>query len=140
MRTVFLLILVTNLFGSRLEIYNIAKQYTKYPSTITAIAGVESSYGKYILGDEGKSLGICQVQVSTLKFIAKKDKRLRWVLKYPNRVLSTWLLRNDQFNIYVACLYFNYLNKHYGYRGAISRYNGGSNNTVYVRKVLRRIR
>lgn len=45
------------------EIHSIAKKYTKYPTTITAIAFTESSCGAQILGDDGNSLGIMQLQI-----------------------------------------------------------------------------
>ena len=117
------------------EVYNIARTYTIYPSTIVAMAKVESSLGKQILGDNGKSLGILQVQVSTLKFLATKDRKLAWVLNYKEKILETMLLTNEPFNIYVGSSYLNYLVERYGYRHGVMRYNGGHTNWTYYNKV-----
>ena len=136
MRVLLILLIALNLHAiSAKEVYDIARTYTIYPSTIVAMAKVESSLDKQILGDNGRSLGILQVQVSTLKFLATKNKKLAWVLNYKEKILETMLLTNEPFNIYVGSSYLNYLVKRYGYRHGVMRYNGGHTNWTYYNKV-----
>ena len=110
-------------------VYTEAKKYTNYPSTIVAIAFTESSCGINILGDDGNSLGIMQMQVSTAKWV---DKRL---LKVPTRHLKTMLLLNPRLGIRLASKLFERHRRRHGYFGAVSRYNGGARNYRYYNKV-----
>jgi len=112
-----------------------ASKYTKYPSTIAAIIKVESQNGKYIIGDEGRSLGIAQIQVKTAKYLAKRDPSLTWMLKVPDLSLRTMLIRNDRLSIEICSKLFEYYRKKHGYFQAISRYNGGTQNYTYFNKV-----
>lgn len=74
MKVVLVLLLAINLFAlTPSDVYNIAKQYTDYPSWIVGIAGTESTFGKNILGDDGQSLGTMQIQVPTARYIAKRQ-------------------------------------------------------------------
>ena len=109
---------------SKQSIKEHASEFTNYPSTILAIAGVESTYGKNILGDDGRSLGMMQIQVPTAYFIAKRDQSLAWLLKLPRKVLETLLLKNDALSIEIASKLFEYHRKRHGYKMAIIRYNG----------------
>ena len=141
------IMLLTGLFGrvvltphqkkTRDLILKVAPHYTNYKSTILAMSMVESNLGLTILGDDSKSLGIMQLQIRTVRYIAKRDRRLAFLLKYSDRHLATLLLRNDRLSIIIACRLFEYYRKRYGYFGAISRYNGGSRNVAYYRKVIR---
>ena len=112
-------------------VYSESKKYTNFPSTIVAIAFTESSCGVNILGDDGNSLGIMQMQVRTAKWI---DKAL---VKVPKRRLKTVLLLSPRLGIRLASKLFERLRKRYGYFGAISRYNGGSRNWAYYNKVMK---
>lgn len=125
MKLFLLIILSLNLHAiSKQSIKQHASKFTNYPSTICAIIGVESSYGKNILGDDSRSLGICQIQIPTARFIAKRDKSMTWILKLPTKTLETLLLRNDKLSIEIASKLFEYNRKRYGYKEAIIRYNG----------------
>jgi len=118
------ILVIVQLSAGCLEIYQIAKKYTKYPSTITAIALTESSCGKEVLGDDRKSFGIMQMQLPTLKYLMTKDKSIRYLKKLSDKQLETLLLRDDEVAIILAVKYFHFLLKHYGYKNAIIRYNG----------------
>jgi hypothetical protein len=122
------------------EIYNIAKQFTNYPSTIVAIAKAESSLGKEILGDDGKSLGLMQLQVPTVRWIATKDKRIEWLKDLPTKSLQTLLLRSDTISIMVTCIHFEYWRKRYGYYCAVSKHNGGMHNQTYYDRIQKRMK
>jgi len=102
-----------------------------------AIAYSESSCGVNILGDKGRSLGVMQVQASTAKWIATKVKSLAYLKYISNKRLETMLLLDDKLNIQIATELFEYHRKRHGYFGAVSRFNGGSNNRTYYRKVER---
>lgn len=121
------------------QVYSIAKQFTNYPSTIVAIAKTESSLGRDVLGDDGKSLGLMQIQVPTARFIAEKDKSLAWLLRLKKKQLETVLLRSDETSIHIASSLFEYYRKRYGYFEAISRYNGGRKNYIYYNRVMKRM-
>ena len=125
---------------SKQSIKEHAADFTNYPSTILAIAGVESTYGKNILGDDGKSLGMMQLQVRTVYFIAKRDQSLAWLLHIPRKTLETLLLRNDALSIQIASKLFEYYRKRYGYFTAISKYNGGIHNYTYYNKVMKEMK
>lgn len=125
MKLVLLLLLTINAYAiSKRAIKEHAAEFTNYPSTILAIAGVESTYGKNILGDDGHSLGLMQIWIPTALFIAKRDASLAWLLHLPTKTLETILLKNDALSIEIACKLFEYNRKRYGYKMAIIRYNG----------------
>ena len=131
------LLLTLNLYAiSSQEVFTIAKQYTKYPSTIVAIVQVESTNGKFIVGDDGKSLGITQLQVATIRWLATKDRKLRYLDKVTDLQLRTLLIRNEELCILITSRLINYYIKRYGYFEAISRYNGGRKNYVYYNKII----
>jgi len=146
LRVLIWMILATQLFGYTLttaqtkvkeKILSIAPQYTKYKSTILAIAMVESSLGVGVLGDDAKSLGITQLQIPTVRFLITKDKSLRFLNQYSNKQLESFLLRHDDLSIIITCKLFEYYRKRYGYFQAISRYNGGKHNYHYYNKVVK---
>lgn len=119
------------------RVYSEAKKYTDYPSTITAICGVESSYGKNILGDDRQSLGPMQIQPKTARWIASLYKELNWILYLPKKELETVLLTDFKTSVMVACFYFEHYRRHKGYFKAVSVYNGTYTNKKYVDKVNR---
>lgn len=141
MKVLFALTLAINLFAiSEKEVYAIASHYTNYSSTIVAIAKQESSLGKQILGDDGKSLGLMQLQVATVQWIATKDKSIAWLALLPKKTLQTLLLRSDTLSIQVTCIHFEYWRKRYGWEKAISKHNGGFNNLTYINKIKKRMK
>lgn len=120
------------------QVYGIAKKFTNYPSTIVAIAYTESSCGKAILGDDGKSLGIMQIQVKTARDIIRwNPKNLGFLMYMPDKQLETMLLTNVYVQVQMASLLFEHHRVRHGYFGALSRYNGGKNNVKYYNKVER---
>ena len=136
-RALAFLLLTLNLYAiSSQEVFTLAKQYTKYPSTIVAIVQVESTNGKFIVGDDGKSLGITQLQVATIRWLATKDRKLRYLDKVTDLQLRTLLIRNEELCILITSRLINYYIKRYGYFEAISRYNGGRKNYVYYNKII----
>ena len=99
------------------------------------MAKAESSLGKHILGDDGKSLGLMQFQVATVRWLATKDRSIAWLAQLTNKSLETVLLRSDAISIQLACIHFEYWFKRYGYRCAVSKHNGGFNNPTYYNKI-----
>ena len=122
----FLLILFPLLLSAQTctEVFRIAKKYSAYPTLITTISFTESSCGKAVLGDDGDSLGIMQLQIPTVRYISSKIPQLRMLDYLSDKQLQTLLLRDDEVSIIIATHYFLFLNKHYGYRDAVIRYNG----------------
>ncbi len=112
-----------------------ASKWSNYKSTIAGICLTESSLGYYSIGDDGKSLGAMQIQLSTARDYAKRIKQLRYILQWDDKTLGTKLLKDLRFSVKVATLIFEYNRKRYGYFEAISRYNGGRSNTSYFTKV-----
>jgi len=136
MKYLLIAVLVMNVYGLTKDgIKTYASRFTDYPSTITGMAFVESTYGKNKHGDDGSSLGTMQIQIPTVYFIAKRDKSLAWLLEIPEHTLRLLLIHNDYLSIEIAAKLFEYYRKRYGYFQAISRYNGGKNNWTYYNKV-----
>ena len=117
-----------------------ARKYTRYKSTIAAICLVESSAGIHVLGDDGDSLGILQIQVLTARYAGTLNKELHFLTRMPKKYIETLLLKNDNLSIKIACTLINHYIKYYGYKHAVSKYNGGYNNTTYFNKVKRALR
>ena len=117
------------------EVYNEAKKWTTYPTTITQIAFVESSFGYYLIGDDGNSLGVTQVQVATAKWLANKDDRLKYLLSFSDKKVASLLLEDMKLNVKVTSILFEYHRIRYGYESAKSRHNGGAYNVRYLNKM-----
>lgn len=100
------------------------------------MSGVESDFGKCKVGDNGESLGLLQIQPRTARWISNKYKSLAWVKNINDKQLRYLLEHNDNFNIMIASLLFEYNKSKYGYTVAISKHNGGTHNTEYVESVL----
>jgi len=128
-----ILLLASNLFAIEpTAIYNIASHYTSKPATIVAISCVESQFGKYKGLHAAK--GVCQLQPDTVRFIATKDSRLRWVNRCTDNQLSYVLQHNDYLNVMISSIAFKYRLERYGYKSAVMRhYKKG--NLDYLRKV-----
>ena len=136
-----LLLIPLILLGNQKEckelVYKEAKKWSRFPSTVVAIAMTESSCGIHLIGDDGNSLGIMQMQVATVKYIASKDKSIQWVGRLSDKVVRTLLVRNDKLSVEIATKLFEFSRRRYGYFQAISRYNGGKRNTTYYNKVMK---
>jgi len=143
--------------------YNIGKQIKSndgisFENTLCAIMLTESSAGMEVIGDKYKdgklkslydsSLGVFQIRLITAKEVIKKDKFMNKYfnhLLYNDKKLVNLLLLDTEFSAMIACTYlkmtYNYALKHKhksSWRSAISRYNGGWNNTVYIERVMKR--
>lgn len=145
--------------------YNVAK-LVKCQDGMTfenAIAGImlqESSAGKELIGDKYKngklkpiyesSLGMMQIKLSTAKEIISKSKYLnsnfKHLLKNDKRLVNM-LLTSSEFSALLASYYlktYYEIAKKKGFSNpyfrAISRYNGGWNNSRYYNKVKKRIK
>ena len=141
--------------------YNIGKQISAkdgmtFENTLRSIAFTESSAGENIIGDRHwtrqlskASLGTYQVRVMTAKEVIKKDKFMNKHFSYlleDEDKLIRMLLEENEFGALVAG---HYLKMNYNYavkKGidpyfyTVSRYNGGSNNTVYVERIRNNIK
>ena len=135
MRPLLLMLLSLKAFAlTESEIVSIASYSTAHPKTILAICKVESSMGKRKVGDHGKSLGIAQMQIRTLRFLSCKNKELGFIKNLNDKAIAV-LLMNDRFSVTMASKYFTYLTCKYGYKTAIQKYNGGFINKRYLAKV-----
>lgn len=85
--------------------YNISKQFG-YQHIIPVLCGIESSFGMYKTGDDGKSLGITQIQISTASWLLKKYK-----ITMSEKNLKYLLLNDDEFCIILSCQYLQWLTK-----------------------------
>ena len=120
-----------------------AQKYTKYQTIIAAINGVESSNGenKHKIGDDGASYGDMQIQVPTVRQVAKWwPEHLAWTEKLSDLDIAKLLLTRLDFSVQVASLYFEHYLKHWGFTKAVMAYNGlpgGKMNWKYFNKVMR---
>jgi len=145
-------------------VYDIGKQIKAddgmtFEWAAVGITFSESSAGKNLIGDESPdlklrkaSLGSMQVRLNTAKWIIKRDPLMNeyysFLLKpkMEKRLISL-LLSDVKFSAMIAITYLkmNYncwLKKGHKnpYFHAISRYNGGNNNTIYFAKVKKNIK
>ena len=95
-----------------------------WPLTMEAIVFQESSLGKYRIGDDGKSLGLANVQVQTARIIIKQNP---WLPQYTtNYSIARALLHNDEINLLIASIYFrNCYNQFKNWERATICYNAG---------------
>ena len=124
-----------------------AKDGMTFENTLAGIMLTESSARNHRVGDKEKylvncSLGIMQVRVQTARYVAKRVQMLSWVDSLSNKRIAHLLLHNAEFSCMIASQYLklNYnLALKKGYKNplyrAISRYNGGWNNTEYYERV-----
>lgn len=107
-----------------------AKAYKIRPTLLKAVCHVESAWKANAIGDDGESIGVCQIQIATgQSYFGKKRGRSE---------IRRWLL-NPNINIFVAAhLLKSYLNEFDGNEGlAIIAYNAGPHAKVlrHYRKV-----
>ena len=119
------------------------KKGETYENTMSAICLVESSAGKYLIGDfrEGvkvtrASLGILQVQVPTAKYVISKTPSLFYLKKYNDFQLANLLLTNIVVATKIATNYLVMLiESRPTYYNGVSGYNGGFRNIKYFNRV-----
>ena len=118
-------------------VYIKAKVVTNYPTLMVNICETESSFGRHLLGDDKKSLGIFQFQVSTVRDMVRMyPVKLDWINGKTDKELETLLLLSPTLSTNLAAMRFEYLRKRYGWQIALSLHNGGKHNNTYIRKVL----
>lgn len=118
-----------------------------YEDTMSAICLTESSAGQNLIGDFHKnvpltkaSLGVMQIQVQTVRYVASQVKKLSWTRSLNDSQIANRLLTDSEFSARVATHYFLLL-KHSrkNYMSAISGYNGGITNAPYFEKVTKNL-
>lgn len=135
---------ISNLkIGHEIGSLMIAKDGLSFEKTICSIILTESSANNRLVGDSGKSFGLMQVQVATVREVAKKVPTLRWLKAIGDKQVKRMLVNNNIFNVLIGS---NYLRLNYnlslkrGYENpyfkTISRYNGGWYNTGYFKRVM----
>lgn len=121
-------------------VYEQASKYTSYPHIIEAIAIVESNNGKYLVNPKHTSFGICQIEIRTLDYLIEVEPQLQGY-KHTSKACRIALLHNDdRFNIKIASILFERLQRRYGISTAIQKYNGGFINLTYLKKVKKEIK
>jgi len=97
---------------------------------------------------EDSSLGSFQIKVQTAKRIIRVQELKRYYyLLEDDKILVSLLLNNPEFSAKIAVHYLmmNYATAikrgyKYPWRYVVSKYNGGSNNTKYINKIVSKIR
>ena len=120
------------------EIFNVAKRFTEYPTTIVAIAAVESSLGVNNYNPEG-SLGPLQIRVETVRWLETiYDLNTSYL---TNGEIAVKLLTDTQFSVVVACTYINHYVKYRSWASAVGYYNGGGrHNKRYINKIQKKMK
>lgn len=140
LKAVLILSIATSLYAtSPKKVKSIAKEHTDYPSTITAIASIETDFRK-IVGDDGKSHGITQLQIRTIRYLMKKDKTLDRYKSLSDKQLAMLVYTDLNVAVEITSKLINFYIKRYGYFQAISRYNGGTKNYIYYNKVMKKLK
>lgn len=137
MKTLLIILLSITLNAiTQQQVYSISERYCDNASVILSISKVESQMGKNKGYHTAK--GICQLQPVTVRFIATKDNRLRWVKNCTDKQLNYVLQNNDHLNIMVTSIAFSYRMNRYSYDEAImAHYKFG--NTEYLKKVRKEL-
>ena len=116
----------------------------EYGETIQAIILVESSAIPGQIGDNGTAFGLAQVTIPAALHAIEY-----YNLPVDTERLSTKLITDHQFNLYIASYYFKYLMERFGnWRKAVVAYNVGPsgvenikdiNDFIYLKKICHRI-
>jgi len=141
MKYIFIILVLISVVGavSPKRVKSIAKEHTKYPSLVTAIASVETDFRK-VVGDSGRSHGITQLQVQAVRYLMKKDKTLARYKSLSDKQLAMLVYTDINVAVEITSKLINFYIKRYGYFQAISRYNGGTKNYTYYNKIQKRKR
>lgn len=102
-----------------------------YPETMQFILMQETIAGKLgRVGDEGRSLGVMQVQVDTARFISERVDSLPIL---SDKEYAYHLKHTDSYAILVAAHYFKYCMESFGdWRRALLAYNRGVTGAKYM--------
>jgi len=119
-----------------------------YENTLSAICLTESSAGRDLIGDFKKktsitkaSLGAMQIQVATVKYVAKRVKSLSWLIDRTDAYIANQLVTNLKLSVRIAAHYLVILKEHRGaYFNVVSGYNGGYTNHRYFTKVMKNMK
>jgi len=123
------------------------KRKETYEKTLSLIAMQESSLGINKIGDISRtrdfrkaSYGLFQFQLATVREIAKREPKLRWLLKKSDSWIANKLLRDDDFSIILAVYHIKHLSERYrDWRYIVCAWNGlpKGKPTKYYYKVTR---
>lgn len=119
-----------------------------YENTLSAICLTESSAGRDLIGDFKKktsitkaSLGAMQIQVATVKYVAKRVKSLSWLMDRTDAYIANQLVTNLKLSVRIAAHYLVILKERRGtYLNVVSGYNGGYTNYHYFAKVMKNMK
>lgn len=121
-----------------IDIDSAAAQYGVAPELLRAVCTVESSWRADAIGDDGESIGLCQIQIDTGLTLQGR----RWkhdLTPTERRVAMRQLLLSPTVNIHLAAkLLRQHLDRFGGDETlAVAAYNGGPNHKLirYVLKV-----
>lgn len=118
------------------EVKEIARQYTKYYTTIVAMAMKETScLYKQVIGDDNTSFGVLQVQLRTAREELGFIPELSHLAKLTDTKLRSSLLADRHLNIRITCHRFERYRKSLGYKKAVQAHNGLKGNYRYFYKV-----
>lgn len=113
--------------------------------TLPSIMLQESSAISNSKGDDGKSIGLFQFQLATIRDMQRRNTKFGFLQYYSDKMIMKKLIDDPEFSSVLACELFkmNYREaKALGLsdpkKRAIMRHNGGFKNTNYIRKVLER--
>jgi len=144
------------------EAYHIGKQMKAndgmtFEQALRSIAFSESSAGRFLVGDVHSSKdpfkashGVYHVRFKTAREIIKKDKWMNnhfaYLLKDDNELLRM-LQEESRFGALIASTYLK-MNYNHALKNnienpwerAVSRYNGGNNNVVYIAKIRKNMK
>lgn len=109
----------------------IARQYNIDPVLLKAVCETESSWRPHVTGDNGQSIGLCQLNPETA--LRLFPKHWHGKLSYAQRVAAMRkLLFDPNANMAIAAIYLKYLIAKY--RGditmALLAYNAGENHSA----------
>lgn len=117
-----------------------AKRHHIPPDLLLAVCLVESHWRSNAVGDDGRSIGVCQIQINTALHLYG-DGWLPERSREERRAMMMKILKNPEQNINLAArLLRRYLTRfHEDETLAILAYNGGPENALirYVNKVRR---
>ncbi len=141
MKHMFIILVLVSVVGAVFpkRVKNIAREHTKYPSLVTAIASVETDFRR-VVGDGGKSHGITQLQIRTIRYLMKKDRTLVRYKSLNDKQLAMLVYTDINVAVEITSKLINFYIKRYGYFQAVSRYNGGTKNYTYYNKIQKRKR
>jgi hypothetical protein len=122
------------------------KRGETYENTLSAICLTESSAGRDLIGDfkmkkiTKASLGAMQIQVRTVRFMARSFKELASINKLSDMEIAQRLIQDVRFSAEISAYYMVWLNNSRPtFYSAVSGYNGGMENWPYYKRVMKRL-